>query len=80
LGLGGTFLDWIKNDLTDNELKVTINGIASNIRRINAGVPEGSIFGPLLFILYIDDLPEKLKNHHLLVQRQEKQKSCSKLP
>jgi hypothetical protein len=66
LGLGGTFLDWIKNDLTDKELKVIINGITSNVRHINAGVPQGSILGPLLFILYIDDLPEKLKDTAIL--------------
>ena len=66
LGFGGIILKWIEDYLADRELKVTINGIASKAHPINAGVPQGSILGPLLFILYIDDLPEKLKNAAIL--------------
>lgn len=66
LGLKGTLLNWIEDYLTNRELKVTMNGIASSAKPINAGVPQGSILGPLLFIIYIDDLAEKLQNQAIL--------------
>ena len=66
IGMKGPLLGWIENYLADRELKVTINGITSNAQSINAGVPQGSILGPLLFIIYIDDLTEKLKNKTIL--------------
>jgi len=66
LGLKGILLKWLEDYLTNRELKVTINGKTSMAKAINAGVPQGSILGPLLFIIYIDDLPEKLTNTAIL--------------
>ena len=66
IGLKGVLLQWIEDYLSDRELKVTISGKTSGAKAINAGVPQGSILGPLLFIIYIDDLPEKLTNTAIL--------------
>ena len=56
-GLSGTVLSWLTSFLDGRTPQVVLNGAASSVEKITSGVPQGSVLGPLLFLLYTADIP-----------------------
>ena len=61
-GISGNLLHWFENYLSDRNQKVVLQNCLSEVGNIKGGVPQGSVLGPLLFILYINDITEDIQS------------------
>ena len=61
-GIDGPIHRWIRSFLTGRVQRVKVDSAASEWRNVTSGIPQGSVLGPILFVIYINDMPEAVKN------------------
>ena len=65
-GIKGDIINWIKSFLDSRTQQVVINGELSEPKNVTSGIPQGSVLGPLLFVIFINDLPDQVKSDMFL--------------
>ena len=87
-GIRGNTLNWIKDFLNNRNQSVLLNDSNSDSIPVSSGVPQGSVLGPILFLAYINDLPDQVRSRvrlsaddtamYLALDRQDKSEILQK--
>ena len=78
-GIRGIALKLFKNYLYNRTQYVKIDGIRSKPRHPSTGVPQGTVLGPLLFLLYMNDIFDILPENHLIIYADDTIRLCSNI-
>ena len=65
LGVSGRIGVWLHNFLSNRTQFVAVNGVTSSVSHVLSGVPQGSVLGPLLFLIHIHDINKNVKHSHV---------------
>ena len=65
-GIHGKILNWIKAFLKGRKQRVRVNGDCSHAADVLSGIPQGSVLGPILFLIFINDLPDAVESDSML--------------
>ena len=75
-GIRGCTLNWIDAFLSDRIQQVVIDGEFSDVATVTSGVPQGSVLGPILFLCFINDMPESVSSQVLKKARVKVTEMC----
>ena len=64
-GVKGSALAWFESYLASRKYYVQVEGYKSSLRSLDSGVPQGSVLGPLLYVLYTSPVADIIKSHDL---------------
>ena len=77
IGINGCMLQWISSFLTDRTMRVCIKGSFSQPRQVLSGVPQDSVLGPLLFLIYINNVASQLHSTYAIFADDLKMLTCT---
>lgn len=78
LGIQGSVLQWVHSFLSDRVMRVSVKGRSSQPRKVLSGVPQGSVLGPLLFLIYINHIASDLSCHYKIFADDLKVYACTR--